>query len=216
MGGIAEQRRRAQLQLSTGSRWTMTKRRKLFGMRSTRSGILAAAGEMRQHHVRRELLGLAQLVLAGQHRAAEVERAPVADRVIDHVPARPAPERRVGMLQVLRHLGGGDGGAEDDGAGRQRIAVADDALSHVGIDAVGADQRGRGDALAAIQRHRRRRSRPARSRSRGCRCAARSGHGAAGIEQRPVDVRAMRDRVRIAEAPLERARRRECWRPPRR
>ena len=100
----------------------------------------AAVDEIRQHHVGREFLGLAELGLAGQHRAAEVERGPVADRVIDHVPVRPAPECRIGLLQILRHLGGGDGGAEDDGAGRQRIAVADDALSHVRIDAVGADQ----------------------------------------------------------------------------
>ena len=113
--------------------------------------------------------------LSGHDRAAEVEHAPVADRIVDHVPAGPGPERRVGVLQVLRHLGGRNGGAKDDRAGRQRIAVADDALSHIRIDAVGADQRGRGDALAAVERRPTRRICPARNPSRGYRCEARSG-----------------------------------------
>ena len=172
---------------------------------------------MRQHHVRRELLGLQQGRLPGEHRAAEVEHGPVADRVIDHVPVGPGPERRVGLLQVLRHLGGRDGGAEDDGAGRQRLAVADDAFAHDGIDAVGADQGGGRDAA------RRTPASPTYPNPFG----SKPGHRAvgakldqlvraAGVEQRAMDVRRGAHRVGIAEARLEPLVAAGCWRPPRR
>ena len=164
---------------------------------------LAALDKIRQHHVGREFLGFAEFVLAGQDRAAEVERGPVADRVIDHVPVGPGPECRVGPLQILRHLGGRDGGAKDDGAGRQRIAVADDALSHVRIDAVGADQRGRGNALAGVQRHRYAGAFQLKAHHAAISAQLDQFVRAAGIEQGTVNMRAMGNRVGVAEAPLE-------------
>jgi hypothetical protein len=111
---------------------------------------LAGIGKIWQYPVWLEVLGFAQRALVGEHRAAEVEHAPVANRVIDHVPVGPGPEHRVGVLQVLWHLGGWDGGAEDDRASRQRIAIADNVLTHVRIHAIGADQCRSGDALTGL------------------------------------------------------------------
>ena len=124
------------------------------------------------------------------------------------MPAGPGPERRVGLLQVLRHVGRRDRGAIDDRAGRR------------------ADRRRRRCACARWNRRRRRRPAPrprsrsppcrmtatpvprARSPSPGSRCEARSaGVRAAGVEQRAVDVGAVRDRVGVAEALARSARR---------
>ncbi len=90
------------------------------------------------------------------------------------MPAGAGPECRVGVLQILRHLGGRDRGAKDHRAGRRRIAVADDALSHIRSDAVGADQRRGHDPFAAVQRDRHAGVLRIEIHARGSRCEARS------------------------------------------
>ena len=87
----------------------------------------------------------------GDDRSREIERRPVAHRIIDRVRAGPDPERRIGLLLVPRHVGGRYERTINIGAGRGRLAVADDLGAHLRPDAVRADQRRRVQRFARGQ-----------------------------------------------------------------
>lgn len=87
--------------------------------------------EIRQYGFRYEILWLAERVLTIERRAAKVEHTPIANGVIDYVPAWPGPEYRIGSLQSPWHRGRWNGGAENDCADRRRIPIVDYTATYV-------------------------------------------------------------------------------------
>jgi hypothetical protein len=107
------------------------------------------------------------------------------------------------VLEIPWHFSGRDGGPVDHRAGRQRLAVVEDAFADLRIDAVGADQSFGRDAFAALQRDRHAGIVEIEIHDAAIIAKLDQIVRAAGIEQRAVDVGAMRHRVRIAETLAE-------------
>ncbi len=140
------------------------------------------------------------LVVIGMEHGNEVIELAATQRIVNEVRAWAGPQHHVGPPQILRHFLALEHRAIGDVAGDAWLAVANDALANARPHAVAAEQRRAFGALAAFERD-------------GDAVAmvfvtvdAPAGlerdqiAALAGFEERGVDVGAVRDRVRLAEA----------------
>src|SRR5262249_9427164 len=131
VSSVSKQRRRPQTPVIDWFAVHDNKAAEAFGDTKDAPWNIVGIREIRQYGFRYEILWLAERVLTIEHRAAKVEHAPVANRVIDYVPAWPGPECRIGSLQSPWHRGRWNGGAENDCTDRQRVTIVDYAATYV-------------------------------------------------------------------------------------
>jgi len=134
------------------------------------------------------------------HGGDEVEELPAAQRVVDDVGVVRRPQRRRRPAQVLRHLLDLEHRAVAHVARDRRLAVADDPLAHHRAHAVGANERCGADELTSPGFHQD--FIPLNFIPRDPRAGAQLDQRLrlAAVEERAVDVGAVRHRVGIAEA----------------
>ena len=167
--------------------------------------------EKRLHHRMRGLIGaldfrciegavaLVAMGVGAEH-GNDVEQGIVAQRVVHHVEAGPDPERRDVALRAGRHLADRHNGAMRDIADRFRLPIVDDAGAHQRAQAVGADQSDAVDLAAVFRRQCDAVVALRVVDDRGRRLQSDRAGGAAGVQQNFVQVDAMDDDVRRAEA----------------
>jgi len=165
--------------------------------------LVAVVGELRQHLFRRRRFVVTLADRLADGRRHEVEELPAPQGIVDDVGVVRGPERRRGEAQVLRHVADVEHRAVAlvDGGARER--VADDGVAHYRAQAVGADQR-RAEKIAFVGSDL---NLPSLDVEAG---DPRAGAQLdqlrqllAAVEQGAMDVGAVRDRVRVAEAPGE-------------
>ena len=145
------------------------------------------------------------LVVVGVEDGDKIVELAAAQRVMHEVAARARPQHHVGAPEIFRHLVAPEHAAIGDMAGDARLAVADDALADGRPHAVAGDQRAAFGPFAILQRD-------------GDAVAvilvtvdAAAGFERdqiarlAGLEEAAVNIGAVNDGVRLAEALAKRA-----------
>src|ERR1700694_4501937 len=136
-------------------------------------------------------------------RRDEIEELPAAQRVGGEGRVVRRPQRRRGEAQLLRHLAEGQHRAVAHVARDGRLGIADDLLADHRAPAVRADQGGSRNAFAVLYLDSYLRSFLMKTRDLGARPQFDQVARPAAVEQRAVDIGAVRHRVRVAEAPGE-------------